>query len=176
MKRICVAGASECGKTTLAIHFSRAMWTQHRVASLVLDPRKNKNNWGPQAWVTSDPETFFAAVWRRRGDFVILDEGSSTIARDKKLIPMFTQIRHQNHHLLVVCHNATNMLPDMRENLNELYLFPQTEDSTELWIRSLPLMRGIRQATVKEDHCELAQYEFVRCRNYQDGEKLKLKI
>jgi hypothetical protein len=176
VKRICIVGASECGKTTLAIHMSRAFWSQHHIASLVLDPRKNKNNWGPQAWVTTEAQTFSEAVWKRKGDLVIMDEGSSTIARDKDLIPMFTQIRHENHNLLVICHNATNMLPDMRQNLNELFLFAQTKKSIELWQDDLPMMRGISRAMAVDGKCELGDYEFIWCRNNKDGEKRKLRL
>lgn len=179
VKRICIAGASECGKTTLAIELSRAYWRDKGIATLALDPWGH--NWGKQAWTTSDEETFFGkwddkkkkfdesgVIWKRRGDLVIVDEGSSTIARDRELIPLFTKIRHQEHTLIVICHDATDLLPTMRRMLNELFLFLQTSKSVETWQQDLPGMKGLEQATT------LGRFEFVHCENFSGAVKQKL--
>lgn len=177
MKRIGIAGASECGKTTLAIHLSRAYWTEKKIATLALDPYAEENQWGKQAWVTKDEDKFWKAAWQRRGDLIIVDEASSTIARDRELIPVFTKIRHNKHTLLVICHDATDLVPTMRRMLNELFLFAQSEGATKLWRNDLPLMRGLEDAAVLEGGiCKLKPYEFVHCENYKDGQIKKLAI
>ena len=170
MKRIGIFGASECGKTTLAIHLSRAYWQENQLATLALDPWLSEHRWGPQAWVTKDESIFWDAVWKRRGDLVIVDEGSSTIARDRDLIPLFVKIRHQKHTLLVVGHDATDLLPTMRRNLNELFLFCQPPESIKLWNQSLPGMRGLDAAA------ELNQFEFVHCENFSTAQRKRLKL
>lgn len=177
MKRICIAGASECGKTTLAKHLSRAYWNVQRVPTLALDPYAEENRWGKQAWVTKDEKAFWDAVWKRRGDLIIVDEASSTIARDRDLVPAFTKIRHNNHHLLVICHDATDLIPTMRRMLNEVFFFAQAEDAVKLWQKDLPLMRGMSIAAVTQDgQCQLKPYEFVHCENYKDGVIKKIAI
>ena len=176
MKRIGIAGASECGKTTLAIHLSRAYWTEKKIPSLVLDPWKGEHQWGKQAWVTSNEKVFWAAVWERKNDLVIVDDGSLTIARDRELVPAFTAIRHQGHTLMVVCHGASDLLPTMRRQFNELFLFAQNEDDVETWQKDLPLMRGISESTVVDGRCKLKPYEFLQCENYKDGIVRKLAI
>ena len=179
MKRICIAGASECGKTTLAIELSRAYWRNHKMPSLVLDIWKAENSWGKQAWVTADEKKFFGteenqyadgAIWKRRGDLVIVDEASTVIARDRNLVPIFTRIRHCEHTLLVICHDATDLLPTMRRNLNELFLFCQPVKAIPLWQQDLPTMRGMEKAT------NLDKYFFLHCKNFSEATPKKLKL
>jgi hypothetical protein len=189
VKRISISGASECGKTTLAIHLSRAYWSVHKMRTLALDIWKEENSWGPQAWVTKSEKIFFGtyneekkdfdggAIWQTRGDLVVVDEASSTIKRDRDLVPLFVKIRHCKHTLLVICHDATDLLPTMRRNLNEVFLFAQAEDALKLWQKDLPLMRGMSLAAVTQDgQCKLQPYEFVHCENYKDGQIKKLSL
>jgi hypothetical protein len=170
MKRIAVAGASECGKTTLVINLSKAFWKTFKMPTLALDPWKSENAWGSQAWVTDDEGKFWDAVWKKTGCFVVVDEASSTIARDRELIPAFTKIRHQGHTLAVVCHDATDLLPTMRRNLNEVFLFFQSRNSIPLWQQDLPAMKGLEAAT------DLQKYEFIHCKNFSEAKRLKLKL
>lgn len=170
MKRISIAGASECGKTTLAIHLSKAYWKNLKIPSLVLDPWKNENQWGGQAWVTTDEDKFWDAVWSREGHLVIVDEASSMIARDRELIPVFTKIRHQKHTLIVICHDATDLLPTMRRNLNEIFLFCQPAKAIPMWQQDLPTMRGLEGAS------SLQKFEFLHCKAFEAAKPLKLKL
>jgi hypothetical protein len=178
-KRIGIIGPSECGKTQLAKSLSVAYWQNFRIRSLVLDPR---NSTWKYAWRTTDENIFWQAVWGSNkpdargntpkpiGDLIIVDEGSSTIARDKDLIPLFNQIRHHKHILMVLCHRATNLLPDMRQELNELFLFIQTPKAVEIWQEEFPDMKGLENALT------LNQYEFLHCKKFSTGEKKKLAL
>lgn len=134
--------------------------------SLVLDIRGN--NWGAQAWSTKDEKVFWDCVWKTKGDLIIVDEGSSTIARNADLIPAFNQIRHNRHDFMVVCHRASNLLPDMRQELNELFLFVQTESALALWREDFPDMQGLEQCL------GLKQYEFIHCKKFSTAQKKKL--
>jgi hypothetical protein len=68
------------------------------------------------------------------------------------------------------------LLPTMRRQFNELFLFAQNEDDVETWQKDLPLMRGISESTVVDGTCKLKPYEFLQCENYKDGIVRKLAI
>lgn len=153
MKRIGVFGESECGKTELVKRLCREFFRQQGLPTLALDPRKSP--WGSHAWTTEKESDFKIAVQKKRGCVVVIEDSSETIQRDKEFTPFFTCIRHQEHHLIVIGHDGSDLLPPMRRNLNELFLFNQTEDSVELWERSQPSMLGLKKSI------GLKQYHFV---------------
>lgn len=165
-----IFGPSKCGKTTLAIHLSREMYRKHKIRSLVLDPKKHKNTWGPQAIVfdNSEREKFFATLWASQNCFVIIDESTSTIARDQTLIPLFTEIRH-SHKLLVIGHGAQTLLPIMRQQLETLFLFLQSEVSARKWVEETADKGCLGSA-------QLQQYEFIYYRRFKGCRKMKLTI
>jgi hypothetical protein len=100
---------------------------------------------------------------------VIVDDGSVTIKRDKDLIPVFTTMRHLHHRLLVVSHDASDFTPTMRRQFDTMFLFRQSPDSAEEWYKVF-LDRDIYKCA------QLAQYEFVKCRNFAPVEKMKLTV
>lgn len=168
MIRCGIFGPSLSGKTTLARHLSEQYWHAQGLPSLVLDPHLEK--WGPQAWATADEEQFWAAVWSKRKCLVIAEEAAETICRDRELTPVFTRLRHQEHKLLIIGHDGTDLLPVMRRQFDVLYLFTQPEDAVKIWKRDLPNMRGLEQAS------NLGQYEFLRCKAYQTASRMRLKL
>lgn len=168
MKRIGIFGASECGKTTLARHLSREYWRRDKRPTLALDPQRSA--WGSHAWVTTDESRFWDAVWKRRGALVIVEEASTTIQRDRELIPLFTRIRHQGHNLMVIGHDGTDLLPTMRRNLTELFLFLQPPRAVEIWSNDLPSIRGLEAAT------DLQQFEFLHGRLFTTAQRKRLKV
>ncbi|HLP75714.1 MAG TPA: hypothetical protein VK327_02240 [Candidatus Paceibacterota bacterium] len=180
MKRIGIFGASECGKTTLAKQLSREYWRQEKRPTLALDP--HKGSWGGHSWVTSREKDFWGefneeteswtggAVWKRENCLVIVEEASTTIQRDRQLVPLFTRIRHQHHHLMVIGHDGTDLLPTMRQNLNELFLFLQPPRAVEIWSNDLPSIRGLEAAG------ELQQYEFLHGKLFTTARRCRLKI
>lgn len=156
--RIGIAGESECGKSTLAKALSREIWRVKKIPSLIYDPRKY--SWGNHAWVSGDESDWRAAVEKKRGCLVIIEDASETINRDREFSKFFTCIRHQLHWLMVLCHDATDLLRPMRRNLNELYLFNQTPDAVEMWKESQPSMRGL------ELSIGLPQFTFIHSRKF----------
>jgi hypothetical protein len=171
MERIGIFGETECGKTFLAKRISLAWWRTRKIPSLVLDPWLDF--WGEQAWVTNSEENFLASVTNSNDCLIVVDDTSATVQRDKTFIPFFTAIRHRNHRLLVCGHDATDLLPIMRRNLNQLFLFVQTEASVALWQADQPSMLGLDLAASPG---YLKQWEFIRCKKHEMAQgPLKLR-
>jgi hypothetical protein len=172
-RRIGIFGETECGKTTLAKSLARGFYDLWKIPSLVLDPwcdDPEEEPWGRHAKATSNVVKFKKWVAKREGCLVIVDDTSATIQRDKEFIPFFTCIRHQHHHLMVMGHDGTDLLPVMRRSINELYLFQQTVDSVKQWRASQPSMLGIEVSATP-----LEEYEFVFCRKRSTAVRRKLK-
>jgi molybdopterin-guanine dinucleotide biosynthesis protein len=164
MTRGGIFGISLSGKTTLAKKISRQYATLHKMPSLVLDPFKE--DYGLHATVTDDEEKFWETVWKSRKCLVIVDEASTTIRREKGLVPVFTSLRHLDHKLLVIGHHGADLLPVMREQLDTVYLFRQNEKSVKYWVEKFADERVLTSAT-------LAQYEYLFCRNFAEPKKYK---
>lgn len=152
-----IFGPKMSGKTTLAKALSLEYWRQRRMASYVLDPWKS--DWGKHAWVVNNEDYFWKTIWTVTDGLVIVDDGSSTIARDESLLPVFTMLRHQRHKLLVIGHNGVNLLPGMREELDTLYLFRQTKGAAKIWYENFS-DEEIFKAT------KLPQYRFLHCKSF----------
>jgi hypothetical protein len=164
-----VFGPKLSGKTTLAMHLSKQYWTKRQIRSIVLDI--NNEPWGDHALVfkEGEEEKFWETVWNNKNFLIIVDEASSTIKRDKSLIPVFTRLRHLNHKLLVIGHNGINLLPIMREQFDTLYLFRQPEKAAKIWAETF---------TQKEliEAVDLQQHEFLQTQLFGKPKKLKLKL
>lgn len=130
----------------------------------------HREQWGDQAFVTSDPEEFDRVVWAEKSCFVFIDESSDTIDRDKTYRKFFTRIRHRGHKLFVIGHDGSSLLPVMRQQLHTLFLFRQSEDPAKEWSK----LYGNRELMKS---CTLPQYEFLWCRFYQGtAERRKLSL
>lgn len=162
-----IFGPSLSGKSHLSKHLSREYFSCYGIRSLVLDTIARSDDWGPQAWVCHDSNIFWEQVWKCRKCLVIVDDGSATIRRDKELIPIFTTLRHCHHRLLVVGHDASDLLPVMRRQFDTLYLFRQSEKSAEKWHEDFNQKEILQVA-------QLAQYEFLLCKSWQAPRKMKL--
>jgi hypothetical protein len=160
-----IFGPKLSGKTTLAMALSRQFWQQYKIKTIVLD--LNGDNWGEHATATNDEEIFWQVVWKAQNCLIIVDEAAETINRDKKLIPVFTRMRHNNHKLIVVGHSGMNLLPIMREQIDTIYLFRQGEKAAAYW-SEIMAEKGLLQA------CELPQYTFIKLELYGKPQRLKL--
>jgi hypothetical protein len=163
-----IFGPKLSGKSTLAKHLSRAYWTRKHIRSLVFDPHREQ--WGPQAWVTENEDMFWEGVWQVNGALVICEEAAATIRRDRDLIPVFTRLRHNRHRLLVIGHDGTDLLPVMRRQFDTIHLFLQPEEAIKLWLKDLPSISGLEQAS------QLRQYEFLRGQLFCRSVKLRLRL
>ena len=164
-----IFGPGLSGKTTLAMHLSRHYWTNHQVKSLVLDP--NLDQWGPQAWVTNDPDRFWDMVWNRETDCALfVEEAAETIARDSEKTSLFTRVRHRAAIPGVTPgHRGANLLPMQRNQIQTLYLFKQTEKGAETWAEEFGDERILGSVA-------LNQYEFLYCRVWREPLRRRLAI
>ena len=158
MVRGAIIGMSLSGKTTLAKHLSRSYWTRHKIRSFVLDP--NNERYGAHALVMQDENKFWEIVWKTRGSLVIVDEAAETIARNDDLTPVFTRLRHLDHKLLVVAHRATNLTPIMREQVDTVYLFRQSEKNCEIFAEIMAEPELLKATG-------LPKYHYIYCALYE---------
>ncbi|MDE2020059.1 MAG: hypothetical protein KGJ13_06975 [Patescibacteria group bacterium] len=165
-KRFGIFGPSEAGKTTLAKKISWHLFKTEKRKSLVLDPVA-KDFWGNHAQVFTKEDEFWKIIFRERNGLVIVDDASVTINRDNELNGVFTTLRHQGHKLLVIGHSAGNLLPQMREQLQRIFLFLQNRDSVEKWQTCFP-------GADLSDAVNLRQYEFLTVANFQPALRVKL--
>ena len=165
-KRFGIFGASESGKTTLAKKISWHFWRQEKRPSIVLDP-VSKSYWGNHAAVFTSEIKFWDYIFVAKNSLVVVDDASVTINRDNELNGVFTTLRHQGHKLLVIGHSANNLLPQMREQLQRIFLFLQNEDSVKKWSNVFPTA-DLTAAT------QLQQYEFLTVANYSAPERFNL--
>ncbi len=165
-KRFGVFGASESGKTTLSKKISYSLWQQEKRQSYVLDVME-RGHWGSHAKVFSDETAFWSYIGLNNQDLtkgaknglVIVDDASVTINRDRELSGLFTTLRHRGHKLLVIGHGAENLLPQMRRQIQRIFLFLQDEKSIEAWQPLFP-GKNLFPST------QLRQYEFLTTANY----------
>jgi len=160
-----IFGPKLSGKTTLAKALSREYFLKVKLRSLVLDP--NQDNWGTQSIVFTNEDEFWKVVWQSKYCLVIVDEAAATIRREKDLITVFTRLRHLHHKLIVIGHSGTDLLPVMRQQLDELYLFRQPESAAKIWAETMT-QKGLLESG------NLQQFEFLHTRLYGQPRKLKL--
>lgn len=153
VQHVGIFGPGQSGKTTLARALVKAM-AKLGIKALILDP--NGEDWGESAEVFQDEEKFWYAVWTSKKKFIVCEEATETIARNKDLISVFTRIRHLGHKLCISGHSGTNLLPIMRQQFHALYLFRQSEKACSIWADEF-MDKRIQLATT------LKKYEFLRC-------------
>ncbi len=173
-KRFGVFGASESGKTTLSKKISYAMFREEKRQSYVLDVME-RGRWGSHAKVFADEVAFWKYIGLNNHDLtkgvtnglVIVDDASVTINRDRELSGLFTTLRHRGHKLLVIGHGSENLLPQMRRQIQRIFLFLQDKESVIPWQTAFP-GKDLFQAT------QLKQYEFLTTANYCPLERFQL--
>jgi hypothetical protein len=165
MENAGIFGPSKSGKTTLAKALSAEYWRTQKLKSLVLDPWLE--NWGPHAVVLNDEDKFWQAVWASKNCIVIVEEATQTINRNRDLNKVFTAIRHNHHNLIVVGHNGSSLLPIMRQQLEKLYLFLQSEKAAKIWVEETACPQLLQATT-------LGQYEFLFYKRFSPVRRLKL--
>jgi hypothetical protein len=162
-----IFGPTLSGKSTLAKALCGEFETQRGMRALVLDPHGEK--WAPNSKVFTNEEKFWETVWAARRCVVVVEEASTTLRRDREFMPAFTRIRHNEHKLIVVGHNGTDLLPGMRRQLGTLYLFLQDPDAAAEWAKQMCDKRLLEAQN-------LQQYEFLKKVAYQAPRKMKLSL
>jgi hypothetical protein len=165
-----IFGPKKSGKTTLARELSKSYWLKRSMPSLILDPHVEEHGqWGPQAYVTADEAQFWQLAWSEKNMFVICEEAATTIRRERDLIPVFTRLNHMGHVFVVVGHSGVDLLPTMRQQLDALFLFRQSEEAAKIWAQTFT-QRELREAE------NLCQYEFIQTQLYGTPKKKKLQL
>ena len=150
----------------MGIALSRQYYVSQNMRSLVLDP--HAETWGGQALVLTDEAKFWETVWKTQNCLIIVEEAAATIRRERELVPVFTRLRHNKHKLLIVGHSGMDLLPVMRQQLDELYLFRQPQSAANVWAETFT-QDGLLQAV------NLKQFEFLHTRLYGEPRRLRLK-
>lgn len=167
-KRFGIFGPSECGKSTVAHAISYQIFLneqRHTVALVTMDA--DVIPWGAHSTIYRDKDQFLDFVRNHRGYLVVVEDASSTINRDADVTDLFTCIRHQNHKLLVIGHDATNLTRQMRANLQRLFLFRQDQEAIDFW-------KGLFPGIDLTPAMALEQYEFITVANFQPVIKSKI--
>ena len=144
IRHVGVFGRRLSGKTTLLRAVLRSYFAAEGRRALVLDP--NLEPWGEFAWVTADRDRMMAKLWASWGCNVVVEEAGSTIRRDAEVTELFTRSGHRCHRVFVAGHTSSSLLPVMREQLTELYLFRQSQREADGWAE-LFTNDEIRQST-----------------------------
>lgn len=175
MDEIGVFGPTKCGKTTLVKALCREFHKQQGLKTVALDPWRDKPGeppWGPHATVfrpdvNNGAQMFWETVWQSQRCVIVVDETTTTIARDKEKESLFTAIRHNHHKLIVIGHNGRSLTPTMRQQLDGLFLFLQSPKAAQVWVEETACQELIQATT-------LGKYEFLRYERFQPVRKLKL--
>ena len=162
-----IFGPKKSGKTTLASALCEEYWAKEGRASLVYDP--NGAHWPACCWVTQDRGEFEFAVQKMRSCLIVLEEALTSVGRDPDLAPLFNRGNHYGHKVLVVGHSGTNLLPSMREQFDEVYLFKQSPKAARYWYEIFPNEKILKTVY-------LSQYEFLRVRAFKEPERMMLTL
>lgn len=153
-----VFGPSQSGKTTVVQRLVLECYQKYRMPALILDPHTDEWHLWPKVavgYITANEQQFWRVVWESKGCVVVVEEASTTIARNPDLIGLFTKLRHRLHRLIVVGHSGMDLLPVMREQLTDLYLFRQSAKAAKIWAETMTEPK-------LSEAVSLQQYEFLR--------------
>lgn len=160
-------GPSLFGKSRLNIQLADSYFKKSAIRSIVFDPNED-DVWPESARVfRTDKDLFWRTVWASKHCAVFVDESAETIKRDADLMPMFTRIRHCEHKMHVMGHEATNLLPGMRGQLSTLFLFRQVEKDAVIWANLFADKRILESIS-------LGRFDFLHCQLAGDVVKKRL--
>jgi len=164
-RHVGIFGPPECGKTTAAKAILRERWRMLRRRAIVVD--LNGDAWPAHCLVFNSLDRALAFAWRVSGCDFVIDDASGQIYRDAGHNDLFTRIRHQQHTLFVIGHNATILLPIQREALGTLLLFRQSPKAIAAWVEDWAEPRIEAAANMRA-------YEFLFCKRFgaADGSHL----
>ncbi len=131
-----VLGMTGFGKSTLNRQLIAQAWNQQpRVASLVLDPNL-EGGWGEGAqFVTDNADEYLDIARRSESCLLLVEEAGETLQRDRSYGWIVTRSRHFGHVAVLSTHFATDILPVMRNQCTEAFVFRQNFDAGKVLAR-----------------------------------------
>lgn len=169
-----IFGQTESGKTSLAQALSVGFFERLKMQSLVLVVQQHElPSWQRlphvKVFITDAGEDkgFWGQVWKQYGKVVIVEDAVLSVDRNRDLRAVFTTLRHNEHRLIVIGHHGAELLPLMRQSIQELFLFRQPDDVAKSWAHDM-VDEGLRAATT------LAQYEFLHCIRWKSTTRARL--
>lgn len=153
-----IFGPCGSGKTTLARELARA-YSSAGFACLICDPIGAE--WPRGSWSTTDPATLLAKARRSRNCRLFIEEASLSISRDRDLSWLFTTARHFGHRTHVIGQDGASLLPAMRQQLSEVFLFRCHPDLAAIWSRQFADPEILKIAPTLE------KFQFLRARAFE---------
>jgi hypothetical protein len=160
-------GPTACGKTTLAQALAAEYRRQGR-AVLVCDPLGIP--WPQSTWQTVSAPELLAKAKASRNCVIFIEEASISISRDRDLSWLFTTSRHAGHKVHVIGQDGASLLPAMRQQLSEIFLFRCHPDLASIWARQFA------QEEIANLAPTLNRYEFLHVRAYELPKKCRLAL
>lgn len=166
--KIAIVGPSECGKTFLAKSLARVHMRAGRPV-LVCDPLGSK--W-PAKWVTTDGGALMARAKASLDSTLFIDESGLAFDRDRHFRWLAVTSRHHGHVVYMLMQDYTQLLPEMRKQCTQLYLFACHPDEAEIWARQFP--KAAQAITTLAPN--LNQYEFLHVTKFPKAPIVPMRI
>jgi len=166
--KIAVVGPSECGKTHLSKHLAREHMRAGRPV-LVCDPLGSK--W-PAKWVTTDAGALMARAKASINSTLFIDESGLSFDRDRQFRWIAVTSRHHGHVVYMLMQDYTQLLPEMRKQCTQLYLFACHPDEAEVWAHQFP--KSAEAIMKYAPH--LNQYEFLHVEMFPKRPIVPMKL
>ena len=170
-----IFGRRLSGKTTLTIHFLATSYAREKRMAVVLDPKMGEHNWGNHCYVTNNREKWLAK-WQHpqcRNCNVVWEETSTTLKRDRSFADVFTaKAGAHGHRLIITGHTAASLLPEMRDQITEIFVFRQSLAEAEKWADQFADPR-VRELAMSLDY---GAREFLHVRMGCEPRKLRLVL
>lgn len=142
MPHTIIAGVTMSGKTAFAQSVAAA---RVRAGGGVLVLHRPSEPWPlprcPLVWQTPDPDAFIAKAVAARSCFLFVEMtdartggdryGEKIDKADRRFHALATESRHEGHWVFFMAQRAVALHPDIRENVQSLYLFASGDDSAE---------------------------------------------
>lgn len=155
IRHVGIFGRRLSGKSTLARELVLDQFRSRGWLSIVLAPMSKPGDWPrPPCHWWKDRDAWLRSVWKSWACNVVCDDASMTIKRDRELEELFTCVGHRSHRLWVLGHSGANLLPAMREQLTEIFLFRQSKSEAELWAELFADDRILEARTLEYDRRE----------------------
>lgn len=142
---------------------------------VVLDPKMGEHNWGSHCYVTNDLQKWLGK-WQHpacRNCNIVWEESATTLKRDPQYVDVFTaKAGAGGHRLIVTGHSGSALLPVMRWQLTEIFLFRTTQSEAELWADQFTDPRIVELST----QLDYTQREFLHVRMGEFATVKRLKI